>query len=64
MNKGLEQQFSRKQEEYRSLQEEHSSLKNKVEGVHEARRQAAEVIKGFYSFSLLDKFPNCPIDLM
>ena len=58
MNRGLEQQFTRKQDEYRSLQEEHSSLKNKVEGEHETRRQAVEVIKGFYSFYLLDKFPN------
>ena len=50
MNKGLEQQYSRKQEEYKSLQEEHSSLKNKVEVEHETKRQVAEVSKGSYSF--------------
>lgn len=52
MNKGLEQQYTRKQEEYKSLQEEHSSLKNKVEVEHETKRQVAEVSKGSYSFML------------
>ena len=43
LNKGLENEQTRTQQEFQSLREENRSLKNKVEVEHESLRLAAEV---------------------
>lgn len=43
LNKGLEDHHARVQDEYKSLQEEHVVLKNKVEVEQESQRLQAEV---------------------
>ena len=45
LNKGLENDHARKQQEFQSLREENRSLKNKVEVENESLRQAAEVTR-------------------